>query len=67
MLEAVTIAITDATEHASAEGVTGYELQARVFMAAFNAAIKGPEEAAPAPAADPVEPTDDEPGSENYR
>lgn len=64
MYEAVLAAIVSATEEGSGSGLTDQELQARVFVAAFNAAIKAPEEEGiPATGGDPNVTTDQEQGS----
>jgi hypothetical protein len=44
MYEAIVTAIREATDEASAKGWQGYELQAHVFLAAFNAVNSQPSE-----------------------
>lgn len=43
MFEAVRAAILHATEEAVSQGWTGADLQAHIFVAAFNAATSEPE------------------------
>ena len=54
MYEAILAAIRDATNEASAKGWAGYELQAHVFLAAFNAYSSQPAPATLDPQPEPM-------------